>query len=293
MTNRHFQRVSRTKIALLALAVVLPVSGVAYAIGSRQAARSANPTRATASSHTRGFALRAPVPTQVIAPGETATFDIRVHSSVRLRLVRRRVGMTLADQLPAGAAASFGARTTTRSRRTRLTIRTSAHTPGGGYRLRVIARVGARGSATVPVNLVITTAAKKPVPSGVQGSFSIRGDLAGLLTPDLALPLDLELVNPNSTPLSISNLVVAIGGVSAPQADATHPCSAADFAVGQFSGVYGMTVPASSSRRLSELGVSENQMPQVAMLNRSVNQDGCKGSTLTFAFTGSADGASS
>jgi hypothetical protein len=290
--NRHFHRVSRTKIALSVLIVVLPLSGIAYALNSRQAARSANPTGVAASSHTRGFALRAPVPTQVIAPGETATFDIRVRSSARVRLVRRRVAMTLADQLPAGAAASFGTGTTTRSRRVRLTVRTSPSTPGGGYRLRVVARMGARGSATVPVNLVITSSAKKPVPS-LQGSFSIRGDLPGLLKPDLALPLDLELTNANSTPLSISDLVVSIAGVNAPQADATHPCSAADFAVGQFSGAYGMTLPAASSRTLSELGFAESQMPQVAMLNRPVNQDGCKGSILTFAFTGSANGGSS
>jgi hypothetical protein len=50
-----------------------------------------------------------------------------------------------------------------------------------------------------------------------------------------------------------------------------------------------MTVPASSTLTLSELGFTEGQMPQVGMLNRSVNQDGCKGSTLTFAYSGSAE----
>jgi hypothetical protein len=289
--SRHFPRISRTKIALSVLTVVLPLSGVAYALTSGQAARSVDPTGTSGMSPARVFAMKVPVPTQVIAPGETATFDIRIKSSARLRLARRRVRLTLADQLPAGATASFSARTTTRSRKVRLTVKTSANTPGGGYRLRLVARSGARRSATAAVNLVITSSATKPVPA-LQGSFSIRGDLPGNLKPDLALPLDLELTNPNSSALAISSLDVAISDVSAPLADATHPCSIDDFAVTQFSGTYGMTVPASSTLTLSELGFTEGQMPQVGMLNRSVNQDGCKGSTLTFAFTGSAQGGS-
>lgn len=288
--NRRFQRGSRTKIALSVLTVVLPLSGVAYAIGSRQAARSINPMAETASHRARAFALTVLVPTQVIAPGETATFDLGLHSPARMRRMRRRVRLTLADQLPAGAGASFSAKSTTRSRRARLTIETSASTPGGGYRLRLIARAGARRSGTAAVNLVITSSATNPVLPQFEGSFSIRGDLGGLLKPDLALPLDLGLTNANSTPLSISNLDVSIAGVSAPQADVTHLCSAADFSIDQFSGAYGLIVPAQTTRTLSELGFAEGQMPQVGMLNRSVNQDGCKGSTVTLAFTGEAEG---
>jgi hypothetical protein len=276
------------------MAVVLPLGGVAYAItSSRHAARPANATDAVAASSAHFFALKVPRPTQVIAPGETATFNLRLRSSPGMRRARRRVRLTLADQLPAGASASFSARPTTRSRRAMLTIRTSPSSPGGGYRLALIARAGARRSATAAVNLVITSSAEKPVPSGPEGSFSIRGNLAGQLKPDLTLPLDLELTNPNSQALKISNLHVAIAGVSAPLADATHPCSAIDFGVHQFSGTYGSIVPASSTRTLSDLGFAAGQMPRVAMLNRAVNQDGCKGSTVTFAFTGSADGAAS
>ncbi|UUL77431.1 hypothetical protein NG819_08200 [Pseudarthrobacter sp. Fe7] len=57
------------------------------------------------------------------------------------------------------------------------------------------------------------------------------------------------------------------------------PCSAADFAVTQYSGPYPLAVPAGSSS-LSGLGVAQQAWPRVGMLDSSANQDGCKGATI-------------
>ena len=49
-------------------------------------------------------------------------------------------------------------------------------------------------------------------------------------------PLDLSLTNTEDVAILVSTLHVTVGAVSAPQADATHPCSVDDFAVRQPAG---------------------------------------------------------
>ena len=50
------------------------------------------------------------------------------------------------------------------------------------------------------------------------------------------------------------------------------------------------TVPANSTKSLSDLGLAKAKWPTVSMLETNANQDGCKGAKLTFAFTGVAAG---
>ena len=50
------------------------------------------------------------------------------------------------------------------------------------------------------------------------------------------------------------------------------------------------TVPANSTKSLSELGMAKANWPTVSMLETNANQDACKGAKLTFAFTGVAAG---
>jgi hypothetical protein len=81
-----------------------------------------------------------------------------------------------------------------------------------------------------------------------------------------------------------------VSNVTAPGQDAAHPCTAEDFSVQQFSGPYGFQLPESSNNTLASLGIPESQWPRVAMVDRPVNQDGCKGASLTLDFAGSAMG---
>jgi hypothetical protein len=105
--------------------------------------------------------------------------------------------------------------------------------------------------------------------------------------------LNLTLSNPNKKSLSVTNLTVTVQSVTRTSAAMAHnlPCTSADYAVTQYSGPYPMTVPGSGSASLSGLGVASSAWPKVAMLNSTTNQDGCKGATLTLAYSGSGQGS--
>jgi hypothetical protein len=137
------------------------------------------------------------------------------------------------------------------------------------------------------------TAVRLVVASPPSGSFQIAGTLPGLLGPGITVPLDLTLSNPDSIEISIIDLGVGISQVTAPQADETHPCSADDFSVTQFSGEYPLALAGGETTSLSGIGFSEEDWPQIAMLDRPENQDGCQGASLSFEYTGISQSADS
>ena len=122
-------------------------------------------------------------------------------------------------------------------------------------------------------------------------SFTIRGDAANPISPGLMAPLDLTFTNRHNGPVAVTDLRVTVRGVSAPNADDAHPCAVGDFAVDQASNDLSITVPARGTSTLSGLDLSWAKWPQVGMVERSVNQDGCKGASLTlvYAATGTLD----
>jgi hypothetical protein len=122
---------------------------------------------------------------------------------------------------------------------------------------------------------------------GSSGSLTIEGNAVGLISPGLMAPLDLSLTNPHDVPMSVTGLRVRVQQVSAPNADDVHPCTVSDFAVDQTSSSRKITVAAHSTRTLSSLGLSRENLPHVGMLDRPVNQDGCKGASLALAYTAS------
>jgi large repetitive protein len=131
--------------------------------------------------------------------------------------------------------------------------------------------------------------------NGLSGSgqpFSIGGNASGTLYPGGATAyLDLSLTNTNSVTIYVTSLNVTLPSIAAPNANATHPCSNADFSLTQFTGPIAtkpIALPANSTRTLTQLGYSQSQLPTVKMLNRPANQDGCKNATLNFTYSGSA-----
>jgi hypothetical protein len=139
--------------------------------------------------------------------------------------------------------------------------------------------LGGRYRSHLTVRLTIT--ARQPA------SFTISGD-AGQLWPGVSQPVNLSLSNPNGQAISVDSLTVSVRSVSAPQATGALPCSAADFSVTQFPGPYPLTLPAHTTRSLSDLGVGSPEQPHVAMLDWPVNQDGCLGATVTLSYSGTA-----
>jgi hypothetical protein len=118
-------------------------------------------------------------------------------------------------------------------------------------------------------------------------SFRISGDAVDVLAPGRSAPINVTFTNPHDNRLTVAHLRVRVRKVDAPNADRRHPCSTRDFAVRQVSARFSVSVPADTSRSLARLGVRRASWPQVRMVSRPVNQDGCKGASLTLAYVGS------
>jgi len=117
--------------------------------------------------------------------------------------------------------------------------------------------------------------------------FSIEGNTTEPISPGVRASLDLELTNPHESPMTVTDLSVKVLKVSAPHADAEHPCAVGDFVVSQASSSRTITLAARARRTLSSLGLAVATWPHVGMLNSPVNQDGCKGASLTLGYTAS------
>jgi hypothetical protein len=130
-----------------------------------------------------------------------------------------------------------------------------------------------------------STAVELRNPPPRRGLFGISGIPSGPLAPGLSAVLDLVLVNPNAFPITVRSLTVRVRTISAPRADPGHSCNSQDFTVAQFSGG-GLRVHATSTTSLARLGVARARWPRVSMPDRAVNQDGCKGASLTLDYRG-------
>jgi hypothetical protein len=112
--------------------------------------------------------------------------------------------------------------------------------------------------------------------------FQIAGDLGPPLYPGRSEPLELRLTNPNDFAIRVMKLTVSIR-----PATTQAGCSAANYAVEQYRGPYPLVLrPGTSS--LGQLAADRSLWPRVAMLNLPVNQDACKGATITLDFRGKA-----
>lgn len=114
--------------------------------------------------------------------------------------------------------------------------------------------------------------------------FTINASALEALAPGIETPLDLEFDNPYAASMSIDTIVVTLSSVTAPRTDTDRPCGTDDFQVIQGLDQVSVTIPAGRSRRLSDLAVARDDWPRVGMVNRSTNQDGCKGATLNLDF---------
>lgn len=116
-------------------------------------------------------------------------------------------------------------------------------------------------------------------------SFSISGDVAEPFFPGGSAPLDLVISNPLTTDLVVSELVVEVDAVDAPNATDELPCTVDDFAVEQLPSRDHLVVAAGTTAALTELGVAVEDLPSVLMLDTASNQDGCKGASFVLAYS--------
>ena len=126
--------------------------------------------------------------------------------------------------------------------------------------------------------------------AGIRAASSpvtITGDVTGAIAPGAMMPLNLSLDNSNDFALSIDRITVSVQEVDAPRADAEHPCTSADFVVRQLSASAVLRLAANLAADLSGMGLATEHWPAVGMLDRPVNQDGCKGAFLTLGYEAS------
>jgi hypothetical protein len=122
--------------------------------------------------------------------------------------------------------------------------------------------------------------------SGVSKPFTIEGTAATPMSPGVSVPLDLGVTNPYSVTMSVTTLQVRIQTITAPNSDGAHRCARSDFTVEQkAAGSPELTLPPEIHSSLAGLGLPDADWPRVGMLNRLVNQDGCKGASLTLAYS--------
>ncbi len=231
--------------------------------------------------HVPKLSLRAASTRVRVASGSIARYRIVIRRS-RWRGV---VTLRITRGLPRLARVRFVPRRTRGSAST-LTVTTSTGTVGT-FRLRVRG-TGRAGTATI----VLTLKVVPPTRSRGTGyvtvpPFTISGDV-GDLQPGVLRALDLRLTNPNPLTLTVTLLTVSLERVSAPNATPSLPCTLADFALQQLSGRYPLAVPAASSTSLGALGLPSAEWPQVAIIDRTTNQDGCRGATVTLGYAAAA-----
>jgi hypothetical protein len=307
MIKSHISSRSRTVAPAIAVLALVGSGGVAYALsglpagGDGSAARVSTPAghQLVAPRRALVLSLSARTPHQTVLAGANAKYRLQITracDSIRLcaqhgRRVAARVQLNAAQPMPDGLTASFwwGA---TRAPTSTLTVRTRKGTHAGTYRLRVQARLSGQLGTGYQLRRVASTTVILTVTSIPPITLVIAGSPARRLMPGGGVPLDLKLTNPRGSRLLVSRLTVTIARVSAPAADAVHPCTIKDFAVSQFSGAYGFALARSSTRSLTQLGTPPDRWPAVLMLDRAVNQDGCKGASITLSYGGAATRAS-
>ncbi len=266
--NRTHRRVIPLLLAAVALTWGLGGAVYAFVIAPLHTARGAP-----------RLSIRSQTPRQSVSPGWSVTYRVRIRRSPA-----SRIWLSVQGPLPANFSARFRPQGT-RSSMTILTLQANSRAHPGTHRVTLRARAcfGRRCHARY-VRTVVTVSTIQPP----HRSFAIRGTPALILAPGVPAAVDLRLTNPHRYVLSVGYLAVRVESIRAPRADAGHPCTLSDFSVQQYSGPYGIRLPAARTRSLSALRVPPGRWPQITLLNRPVNQDGCKDATYTLRFTGTA-----
>jgi hypothetical protein len=211
--------------------------------------------------------LRAWPSQRAVRPGSAVRYRI----SVRRRGFRKTIALSV-DRAPRSVRPRLSDAGSIRT----LTVATRRGIRRGRYRLIVRARGGRYRTA---IRLLLTV--RTPTAVGI----AIAGNVTGL-APGVRRPINLRLRDLTSLKLRVTRLSVAAKRISAPRATSALPCPLSDFSIRQYSGSYPLAVPARTKLWLSSLRVPQAKWPQVTLINRPHNQDGCQGAKVTLTYTG-------
>ena len=108
----------------------------------------------------------------------------------------------------------------------------------------------------------------------------IRGIATGRLTPGRMTTVRIQLRNRTTYPVYVSRIQIRITKVVAPRATALRPCTTKDFRIRQIKSNVRIRV---APRRGA--WVPKAKRPAIGIVNRRVNQDGCKGAVVRLKYT--------
>jgi len=229
------------------------------------------------------FTLTATPASATVPAGSTAVYTLAI---TRAPGFAGGVALTVEGNWPAGTTATFSPNPASGTSAS-LQVTTGTATPTGTYPLHVVGSASVNGTTQYQYAATQLTVSE---PTGPAQPFTISGNLPGQLAPGApAQRLDLTLANPNKKSLDISDLTVTISRIVR-ASGVTAPCGTSDYSVTQYGGSYPLTLAGGRSATLSQLGVPVSGLPRVQMLDTRVSQDGCKGATLTLAYSGSGRG---
>lgn len=116
--------------------------------------------------------------------------------------------------------------------------------------------------------------------SGV--SIAQLGTISGLTPDSTPQSIDFRITNAAATNQYIGSVTITKDSVSAPNSNATHPCTVDDFAVVQPTAVPGDLTPGSHDYTGSASGAT------LQLVNTNANQDGCKDATISLGLHANA-----
>jgi hypothetical protein len=162
-------------------------------------------------------------------------------------------------------------------------------TPRRRWLVAVAMLLGGVAAGSVTTWLVLMTPLTfggdaRPAVEDPPASFSVTGDIAEPFQPGASAAVDAVISNPLTADLTIFEVRIEIDEVDAPAATDQLPCTPDDFEVEQLD-VDEFVVAARSSVSLTEAGVPADRLPRVTMLDTATNQDGCKGASITLAYS--------
>jgi uncharacterized membrane protein len=235
---------------------------------------------------TSDFAIAVSPTSQQVLQGDQTTYKVSVSSVAGFT---SPVSLSVSG-LPKGVTATASPNsvtpTPTPGTISTLTVVAASNASIGNYTLTITGKSG---------SLVHSAQAALAVLQAM--SFSISGNAStAKLYPGLRAPIDPRISNPySSTGLSISSISATLTGVSAPGA-----CSLQDFSLRQLDATaYPVVVPAgvqnatlsSLIQRAHPSWTAEhvnNTLAQLTLVNRPVNQDGCKNASVGLHYASSA-----
>lgn len=265
------------KVLLVGLVVMLVSAGTIFAASQG----------GSQGDKTKGVTIQVNPASRSVDQGDSVTYAMSLTSNNGFS---GSITPTIAG-LPASTTAAFAPTSVTlasgKTATVTLTVSTSATTPDGKTDLSIGGTVPATAGVSQPTAVVVQLQVQSS-----NKTFSISGNLGTQLTPGATVPLNLAIANPNNKGLALNSLSVSIAAINrTPAAVAAGlPCTTADYVVTNYSGQYPLNVPAGSSS-LQSIGIAPALWPQIAMLDTTKNQDGCKGATLQFAYSGAGQGS--